>query len=598
MKACPTCSREYRGPEQFCSKDGTRLTETIPEPKEALNSGGPARAAPAHADHSRTETLVRELLDKRFREIDPKQRPWYGTGLEIFAGPKRSKVVPFLIVSPNQITAARIVEIEAMKEGAVHGDPNLKEWFLQTPDGKRHRLQISGASPFEDARQTLNFLLPNLDGFLHSRGIKNPFVHSLVVFPDAYSFDGVRDAATGPRARAAVSLVKASELPEAALFTPDAQKLDANAFQEWLKLIAGDRDNTIFKDTWLDLPFRDSAAPSAHGAVRAAEPVEEARLEIPPETGSKEWVMDEAADGPPLIDLEDETLLEQEKRYRSKQQLTPAGKGKRNIKTLAFTSFLAVIFAAAGLWFVYEFNRPITLPPYLEESSAPSTPENPPAREIRSPLNPPTPTDSAQRESSPENPPAKQDAEPQQAATRERPGKSAESKTPPEKVAQKAERPAPPAENSASTRATPAGTYETIRPTLALKQADASAPVVDRIGNGTRLNVTGSDGDWLIVHSRARNATVYVNRADAIPVSAKAAGKSGADIELKWKEIELQIQEAILKRGVPGITVSFMGDTAFLKGTVQSAQQSQAAELGARTIPDVAHVHNGIWVRP
>jgi osmotically-inducible protein OsmY len=133
---------------------------------------------------------------------------------------------------------------------------------------------------------------------------------------------------------------------------------------------------------------------------------------------------------------------------------------------------------------------------------------------------------------------------------------------------------------------------------LALKQADASAPIADRIAAGTRLNVVGSDGDWLIVHSRAKNATVYVNRADAVPISDRTAGKSGANIELKWKEIELQIQEAILKRGVSGITVSFIGDTAFLKGTVQTEQQSRAAELAARTIPEVSHIHNGIWVRP
>jgi hypothetical protein len=133
---------------------------------------------------------------------------------------------------------------------------------------------------------------------------------------------------------------------------------------------------------------------------------------------------------------------------------------------------------------------------------------------------------------------------------------------------------------------------------LALRQADASAPIADRIAAGTRLNVVGSDGDWLIVHSTTKKVTVYVNRADAVPVSDRAAGKSSANVELKWKEIEIQIQEAILKRGVPGITVSFIGDTVFLKGTVQTEQQSHAAELAARTIPEVFHVHNGIWVRP
>jgi hypothetical protein len=215
-------------------------------------------------------------------------------------------------------------------------------------------------------------------------------------------------------------------------------------------------------------------------------------------------------------------------------------------------------------------------------------------------VNPSPPADSERRESSPEKATAEQPAKQEQLVTKEKRAQSAESETRPDPtVAKKPDTAAPSQENLAPKRPAPPGTYETIRPTLALKQADASAPVADRIGSGTRLNVVGSDGDWLIVHSSAKKTTVYVNRTDAILLSEKAArGKSGPNIELKWKEVELQIQEAILKRGVPDITVSFIGDTAFLKGTVQTEQQSQAAELAARTIPEVAHVHNGIWVRP
>jgi osmotically-inducible protein OsmY len=65
---------------------------------------------------------------------------------------------------------------------------------------------------------------------------------------------------------------------------------------------------------------------------------------------------------------------------------------------------------------------------------------------------------------------------------------------------------------------------------------------------------------------------------------------------VKWKEIELQVQEAILRRGVPNVKVSFIGDTAYLRGNVRSAAESQAAEFAAKTIPEVQYVHNGIWV--
>jgi osmotically-inducible protein OsmY len=89
---------------------------------------------------------------------------------------------------------------------------------------------------------------------------------------------------------------------------------------------------------------------------------------------------------------------------------------------------------------------------------------------------------------------------------------------------------------------------------------------------------------------------VYVKRDDAALISDRAAQPRAENTELKWKEVELQIREAILKRGVPDITVTFIGDTAYLRGTVQSPQEAELAELGAKTIPEVKYVHNGIWV--
>jgi hypothetical protein len=142
------------------------------------------------------------------------------------------------------------------------------------------------------------------------------------------------------------------------------------------------------------------------------------------------------------------------------------------------------------------------------------------------------------------------------------------------------------------------GTYETVRPTVALEQPRDSASVVDRIRTGTKLNVVGSEGDWLVVRSRTRNATVYIKRDDAMLTSDPATQpKSMERVEQRWKEIELQIREAILRRGVPNISVSFIGDTAYLKGNVSTPDDSRKAELAAKTIPDVKYVHNGIWVR-
>jgi len=122
--------------------------------------------------------------------------------------------------------------------------------------------------------------------------------------------------------------------------------------------------------------------------------------------------------------------------------------------------------------------------------------------------------------------------------------------------------------------------------------------VVDPIPPRTKLNVIGSDGAWLIVRSRTRNRTVYVKRDDAALLSEGQAQSKSENTELKWKEVELQIRAAILERGVPNITVTFIGDTAYLRGTVQTAQEAELAELGAKAIPEVKYVHNGIWVSP
>jgi osmotically-inducible protein OsmY len=62
--------------------------------------------------------------------------------------------------------------------------------------------------------------------------------------------------------------------------------------------------------------------------------------------------------------------------------------------------------------------------------------------------------------------------------------------------------------------------------------------------------------------------------------------------------VERQIQEAISQRGLSGVTVSFIGDTAYLKGTVNTEMQRFSAEQAARSVPDVIHIFNGIWVNP
>lgn len=168
--------------------------------------------------------------------------------------------------------------------------------------------------------------------------------------------------------------------------------------------------------------------------------------------------------------------------------------------------------------------------------------------------------------------------------TREGLGDRAE-KMPPVKETQIPRRPAEP------------GAYETMKRTVARTAPSDSADIVDQINSGIRLNVTGSQGDWLVVYSKTRNRTVYVKRDDAMLIAERSTpSQSSTYSEQKQKEIENQIQQAIARRGITGVSVSFIGDTVFLKGTVQSEDERFAAELAARSFPEVTHIHNGIWV--
>jgi hypothetical protein len=168
--------------------------------------------------------------------------------------------------------------------------------------------------------------------------------------------------------------------------------------------------------------------------------------------------------------------------------------------------------------------------------------------------------------------------------------------SPPE-ISKRPEIPPPAGQAPLPRRAAEPGTYETIKTTAARMSPSDSSDVMDQLKTGTRLSVTGSEGDWLVVRSKSRNRTVYVHRDDAMLLPPGGLrGASASDSDLKWKEIENQIQQAIARRGITGVSVSFIGDTAYLRGKVDTDDQRHSAEQAARSMPEVVHVHNGIWL--
>jgi BON domain/Nuclease-related domain len=79
-----------------------------------------------------------------------------------------------------------------------------------------------------------------------------------------------------------------------------------------------------------------------------------------------------------------------------------------------------------------------------------------------------------------------------------------------------------------------------------------------------------------------------------IEAARKSNVQASEDSELKRQKIELQIRRAIHRRAITGVTVSFIGDTAYLKGEVETEKQKSAAEKAARSVPGVKGIRNSI----
>jgi hypothetical protein len=140
------------------------------------------------------------------------------------------------------------------------------------------------------------------------------------------------------------------------------------------------------------------------------------------------------------------------------------------------------------------------------------------------------------------------------------------------------------------------GLYETTMLATARSAPSESAAVVDRIQPGKILNVTGSVGDWLEVPSKGRDITVYVNKGEAMYRAEQRSLETSSTVpESKWKDLESEIQRALAEGGITGVTVSFIGDTAYLKGVVKTEDQRSRAELAAHRVTEVSHITN--WIR-
>ena len=538
-------------------------------------------------------SLHQELL-LRFSAMDPQKRPWYGIGLTLQAGGLATQRLNFVIVPPTHIILAHVFGLSDVAAGVVHGSPTTKEWWLETPD--KRVLKIADVSPFDQAKGALHLFLPKLDGFLHSRKVKNPYVQFILVFPDNYSFSGVQDVPIGPAARGAITLVKISEVWQTALSHAREEKLDRAVFAAWLKTLLPPGDDSTFHYTWIDpSPASSPSMPMEPKKIlgsSATPTIPREENQVITLSHEAEWSLGERAEEFTLPEKEVVSFPARPERARSHSNII-----NRLIKiTGAGVLVLLILFIAHE---VYMYLTPTFPPTPYWQGTTPTEGDQSLSGDAQS-------APQGQRQNISETPapsPQPDPPKPTPAVIESVPAPQAEAQPPPPTPVTTAPSQAPIRADAVLEPPLPIkpalnGTYETIRPTVALEQPTDSASVVDRIRTGTKLNVVGSEGDWLVVHSRTRNITVYIRRGDAMLMSDLATQPRSAErTEQRWKEIELQVREAILRRGVPNITVSFIGDTAYLKGNVTTPDESQKAELAAKTIPDVKYVHNGIWVR-
>jgi hypothetical protein len=68
-------------------------------------------------------------------------------------------------------------------------------------------------------------------------------------------------------------------------------------------------------------------------------------------------------------------------------------------------------------------------------------------------------------------------------------------------------------------------------------------------------------------------------------------------IDLQRKKVEHEIEQAIQNRAIEGVSVSFIGNTVFLRGQVETERQKAAAEQAARGVPQAGNIRSSISVR-
>lgn len=577
MKHCPSCGEQYEDSNTFCGNDGTRLEPAgIASPArcracgESLEAGAsfcPECGAPYHdqgfADSPQNSPSIDAAPDEREKETFEEQvsaaiRSSFPDAVirerfRIQANDGTNLTTDLLVINRTGIFLIECQNCHGKIRGSPAYDYRRGElWTCQTPAGRIVQIASDGKNPAQRALDTLSVVRERAS-------TEASHIHSVLLFPDGADLSGIEDMR--------VSAAKPSK----------DSGVTALALADLCRYIAAADGN------------------------------------LDPEQGVR------LIDAPPIPRTVVSEKIAPDRSPRTDGGERPFKEGIKPIYVIGGAAAVALILLAAlALQFLppgsskapqVAQQRDAADPSVAPSSPGPDTPTSSseaaaPTKmaEITTPNpgSPPTPssgviTQEASRPSETKAPAAVV-KRPDQPATIE-PGFVKKESSPPKRSENKPETSPSSTETPIPRRPAEPGTYEAIKTTAARMSPSDSSDVLDQLKTGTRLNVTGSDGDWLVVQSKTRNRTVYVHREDAMLLPPGGLrGASGRDAEVKWKEVETQIRQAIAQRGITGVSVSFIGDTAYLRGKVETEDQRYSAEQAARSTPEVVHIHNGIWL--
>jgi len=651
-KYCPSCNSKYENRFRFCRLDGTTLIEkSVPESTPAENKderiggelademGATKVSEPLikPSDPSRTETpketpngqqahtvssvssaVIPEDVEKPSNDLsersesetagqDFRSKPLGGKGFEFLVQQEIKKVFPNAFVRAGvQIRSLRrsaevdlfvlmprgLFLIECKNySGKIRGSFNYDQkqgefWTCQTTSGEIVQITSTGKNPADQALTRFHALHDMAKDVWGEGEANRPYICPVLLFPDAADLSGITQMTVYPDRPSSADRVVATTLSKLLGYLASADSLvDPVGALKLIDFLGIPRFS--LSGTWL-------VAQSSHVDISTAKEKQQSDRQQPEQTrqdlnegglgtAAHEYRKEIAEGARPDVRVSSPPRKQRDEVANEHIKSVPPKATSRKVRW-PLIGFAVVMVALIGLMVV----RELTSKPPIETisknivSPQPASPQQPSV----APLPPMQPKVQS-------SPPSESVVGPR--TTPADKGSTAE----PQKPLDDTNREARVQETAISRRPAEPGNYETISITNAHREPNDRADVVDELRGGTKLNVTGSQGEWLVVRSRTRQMTVYVKRDDAMFVSVRnPGGDSYQEAEARWKKVEADITESLAKWGVTGVTASFRGDTAYLEGQVKTDYERFRAEMAAKSIVEVQYIYNRIRLNP